>query len=292
MKNLLQIGCLALCIFAFTNAASGQDRKLEKLDRYYDQGAHRKLLKYSDNLILNKGYDEFPEPYLYKSLALAKIGSDERSAKRYPFAMRNSVWTYREYLDLAAAQNVPIETGELNSALRDAWKSESSKLMAEGKINQAKYFSNQVLLLFNDSTPVVSTDPIEAAPPVVSTSNVKIRSKMLREAENLIGTPYKYGGTTKKGFDCSGFTGYVSDKCGLQLPRTSTSQSTSGKQIELADAQKGDLVFFGKKKGKKYDITHVAMVVSEPGETLKVIHSTSSKGVIIKRCRKLHLLAI
>ena len=101
---------------------------------------------------------------------------------------------------------------------------------------------------------------------------------MIDFAEQYMGTPYKWGGTTSRGFDCSGYVQYVFQHAGHQLKRVSKDQSKEGKKVSFRKTQKGDLLFFGDKKRK---ITHVGMVVSGKGEPLKMIHASSSKGVTI-----------
>lgn len=64
-------------------------------------------------------------------------------------------------------------------------------------------------------------------------------------AIDLIGTPYRYGGTNPdEGFDCSGLVFYAYAKTGWKVPRTSVAQFKSAKKIALAQAAQGDLVFF------------------------------------------------
>ena len=105
----------------------------------------------------------------------------------------------------------------------------------------------------------------------------KVRNQLQVEAEKLIGSKYKYGGTTPKGFDCSGFTGYVYEKAQIDISRSSTTQAKKGIQIKVKDARKGDLIFFtGTGRNK---ISHVAMVLSNDSKGIVVIHSTTSKGV-------------
>jgi cell wall-associated NlpC family hydrolase len=106
----------------------------------------------------------------------------------------------------------------------------------------------------------------------------KINS-LLGEAEKHLKTRYVYGGNTpRQGFDCSGFVKYVYKKHGVNLPRVSRDQAKQGKKVKRKDAAPGDLVYFGARKGK---ITHIGIVISEPGESLKMIHASSSKGVEI-----------
>ena len=85
-------------------------------------------------------------------------------------------------------------------------------------------------------------------------TNTTFRAKVLKEAAKLKGTPYRYGGTTPRGFDCSGYTGYVYKKAGKKLPRTSRSQYSATKHISRKAAKPGDLVFFKSGGGSVYHV--------------------------------------
>ncbi|KLU67671.1 murein DD-endopeptidase MepS/murein LD-carboxypeptidase precursor [Desulfosporosinus acididurans] len=69
-------------------------------------------------------------------------------------------------------------------------------------------------------------------------------SDIIDHAVGLVGKPYIFGGTTLKGFDCSGFTQYVYAGSGISLPRTSYAQYASGDSVSKSNLQPGDLVFF------------------------------------------------
>ena len=118
-------------------------------------------------------------------------------------------------------------------------------------------FARDVRAIFND-TPVAGdagTSTTVAAP-----AEGRIRG-MLRRALSLLGTPYRWGGTTpENGFDCSGLVGYVfRNNLGIELPRISRDMAKVGELIRDRDALvEGDLVFFSR-AGKHVD--HVGIYI-------------------------------
>lgn len=73
------------------------------------------------------------------------------------------------------------------------------------------------------------------------------------EALSHLGVRYRYGGTTPAGFDCSGFTSYVfRNTVNMELPRTAGAQSKLGQRVSLADAERGDLLFWVGRQGGIY----------------------------------------
>ncbi|MFS0723367.1 C40 family peptidase [Paenibacillus sp. 1P07SE] len=107
--------------------------------------------------------------------------------------------------------------------------------------------------------------------------SVVASEKDLRAKVNkVVGTPYKYGGTTTKGFDCSGFVLHIFNQYNVSLPRTSSAQAQKGTKVNRSDLQPGDLVFFNT-SGK--GISHAGIYLGN-GE---FAHSSSSKGVIVSK---------
>lgn len=103
---------------------------------------------------------------------------------------------------------------------------------------------------------------------------------IIDEAKKYKGTRYKYGGTTKRGMDCSGLVNVAFQEENIFLPRTTGALSSHGDWIDVKDLREGDLVFFATRKNSR-DVNHVGIVTkSRPGH-VEFIHSTTSAGVII-----------
>ncbi|WP_442780871.1 C40 family peptidase [Chryseobacterium sp. SL1] len=105
-------------------------------------------------------------------------------------------------------------------------------------------------------------------------------NELLKDAEKYLGAPYKFGGNTSSGFDCSGFTVKVFEENDFKLPRRSADQAEAGYQIDIKDVKPGDLLFFATAGGSR--VSHVGIVhdIGSDGE-VKFIHASTSKGVII-----------
>lgn len=110
--------------------------------------------------------------------------------------------------------------------------------------------------------------------------------KIIDAAIENLGSPYKYNGTTKSGFDCSGLVYTTFEKCNIKLPRSSFEQSKIGNNLgqKTEKAQKGDLIFFKTNNSPK--INHVGIVTDSKGDELKFIHSSTSQGVIISSSKE------
>jgi len=105
-------------------------------------------------------------------------------------------------------------------------------------------------------------------------------SDILKDAEKYLGAPYRFGGNTSSGFDCSGFIVKVFEENDFPLPRRSTDQADAGKKIDIKEVKPGDLLFFATAGGSR--VSHVGIVhdIGADGE-VKFIHASTSKGVII-----------
>jgi hypothetical protein len=109
----------------------------------------------------------------------------------------------------------------------------------------------------------------------------RMRAGIISKANNYIGVSYRYGQSSEKGFDCSGFVKYVFRDFGLELPHSSYSQYKLSKHIETTRAQSGDLVFFIT-RGK--GVSHVGIYlgnnqfIHSPGRGRKVSIDSLTAG--------------
>lgn len=105
-----------------------------------------------------------------------------------------------------------------------------------------------------------------------------IRTEIINSAHQYMGVPYKWGGTSESGFDCSGLTRAVYRLNGIALPRASHEQYSEGRSVNRDKLQKGDLVFFITNRGKR--INHVGIYIGNN----EFIHAPS-RGKVVNKAR-------
>lgn len=122
----------------------------------------------------------------------------------------------------------------------------------------------------------VKTEAIEE----VEVKEVTVADKIIWTAVTYKGVPYRFGGMTKKGMDCSGliFTSFQQRE--VLIARSSLEMYRQGEKISLREVQRGDLLFF-KTRGRRGPINHVGLVTSVDNGDVRFIHSTTSQGVIV-----------
>lgn len=110
--------------------------------------------------------------------------------------------------------------------------------------------------------------------PVSRAGSTSLSRRVISLALQYEGVPYMFGGTSPRGFDCSGFTQYVFSRSGLYLPRAADEQFEVGTPVSLSRLQPGDLVFFTTYEAGP---SHVGIYLGD-GD---FISATSSSGIAI-----------
>lgn len=104
-------------------------------------------------------------------------------------------------------------------------------------------------------------------------------SKVIATAESFLGVPHVWGGTSRRGIDCSGLMLVSYSAANFDIPRVSREQAAMGRTVKKAELQPGDLIFFQVED----QINHVGMVTEVDGGEVEFIQSTYSQGVIKSR---------
>ena len=133
-----------------------------------------------------------------------------------------------------------------------------------------------LFVLFISSLGYTQTNP--AANDTNANKSLPVNPKadaIIAYAKTFLGVPYRYGGTTPSGFDCSGFINYIFGNFGFSLVRTSYGLAELGETIKLSDIQPGDLMFFKGSNVNSTTVGHVALVIEVTPSTIKFIHSAN-----------------
>jgi len=128
----------------------------------------------------------------------------------------------------------------------------------------------------SNQSPSSSIDAVPLANKVALQNELLVKNKLYVQLNEWKGVPFKFGGFSKQGIDCSAFVLHTyKSKLGYLLPRTTKFQSKVGYEVNKNDLRAGDLVFF------KTGLTtrHVGIYM----EGGKFLHASTSKGVIVSR---------
>lgn len=128
--------------------------------------------------------------------------------------------------------------------------------------------SGYAQVIQQDSTKAIVQDTLPKK------SNPKVDA-IINYAKTFLGVPYRYGGTTPSGFDCSGFINFIFGNFGFSLVRTSYGLAELGETVALSDIQPGDLLFFKGSNVNSTSVGHVAMVIEVKDGSFKFIHSAN-----------------
>ena len=144
------------------------------------------------------------------------------------------------------------------------------------KVTITDTVDNWYAIAYKDAVAYVSRDYVRCdVDELLYQDSLSAGMQVVETAKQYIGTPYVYGGSSPKGFDCSGFTKYIYGLNGVELNRTSYTQVQNGYSVDFENIQPGDLVFFKTNAG----ISHVGIYTGNnsfihsprTGETVTIV---------------------
>jgi cell wall-associated NlpC family hydrolase len=232
----------------------------------------------ANRLLDQPDYDYSLLPAFYKSLSLFQLSQNKHWLIRHPDALTDAEKLFVDIRKSADGSRVlTAHMYEVSALKKDllSWAEDLKRMDQKETFDQLQkimfaLFEDVPDLQDNDSGPTV--DPSNPSEP-----STKEREELVKYAKKFLGTPYVWAGDDPSGFDCSGFSSYVYKNSGVILPRRAVDQYEGSKQIKEKAVQKGDLVFFDNGSG----ISHVGIVISDKGKPIVMIHSSTSKGIVI-----------
>ncbi len=273
-------------LFVFcADFSSGQVLAFDDLEMRYDQGHYRNVYRKARRLLDKPQYDFSLLPEYYIALTKLQLSQNEVWYKRHKYALVEAKRTFielqRTHEGRELLERHQYEISSLKNDLR-IWLGE---LKLKGNKEVFERVNDLLNTLFVDvpnatdlpaDKVIIEENTEDKVVPIAVSSDT--RTKLLKGAQDLLGTPYKWAGIDPSGFDCSGFTSYVmKNEAGIILKRRAEDQYIASTKIKRKHVKPGDLVFF--KNGSK--ISHVGIVFSINNNSIQMIHSSTSVGISI-----------
>lgn len=150
-----------------------------------------------------------------------------------------------EWTAISSAEEYHVIVKDASSkVVYDAVEEGTIHTIPKGALRATSNYSVTIGAVLSDGSEVFSL-PVDFTYKRKNTTDNAKAQEILDTADKYIGIPYVWGGTSPKGFDCSGFVQYVFRECGVKLSRTTYTQCVEGYAVSKDELMPGDLVFFG-----------------------------------------------
>ena len=172
-------------------------------------------------------------------------------------------------IDCESAVTLRAEADAESDALRTIWTGKVAHLLdVEGDWYKVSYGTD------TGYVPAEYCEPVQYADYEGTYATSTLAEDIIAHSYSYLGTPYRYGGTSYSGIDCSGFTMKVFAQFGIYLPHGASDQYALSTPVTTEERAPGDLVFFNT---SGYGIGHVGIYLGGG----QFIHASTSRGVII-----------
>ena len=168
----------------------------------------------------------------------------QEKMNRYNLVSAKSTLTKQAEVQTNSQENSTVSEPEPDT---DSTRVDGQVKPENNQTDKSKTKSNDVSTASTSKITVLEKKTVAATKPKVSQQVSRGSAeidKLITRAMSLQGVPYLWGGTTRDGFDCSGFVQYVFKASGVSLPRTSFEQYKVGTPVSRDQLKPGDLVFY------------------------------------------------
>ncbi len=276
-KNI-RISFWILSLFlVLSNFTFGQVPAFDRLEQLFFQKHYKIVYRKADRLLNKPEYDYSTIPLYYRSISALELASNSSWLKRNEAEFEQAII---DLLELKKTeQGLRILEAHINelSTLKTDLDSWLSDLKRQGNESRFSRFSESFSKLFSGLSLKDVYQTSSESITNVSNPALASRFEIIKYAQKQLGVPYVSAGESPSGFDCSGFTCYVLASSGRKIPRRAKDQYEASTKLKVNEAKMGDLVFFS----NGGDVSHVGILINEPGKTKKMIHASSSKGISI-----------
>ena len=275
-------GILLILIPIFTNAASVA-HKVRSGDNLYSiakkykvsvnqlknaNGLHSNKLSIGQTIVIKNENIRVSKKHTTNKLSSKKI----RARERYPEEEAGISENDEEYIEYRVKQGDTIDNIATRFNVEKEELIETNRLSSADnkKLSPGKTILVPKIIEENDGEEEIVTFKSATLKPW---KNSDEKYMLVKVAKSFVGAPYKYGGNTLRGLDCSAYVKKIYEIFDVKLPRSAREQYKVGSRIDRGELAIGDLVFFKTRRYAKYP-THVGIFIGDSN----FIHASSGKG--------------
>lgn len=275
-KNI-RINFWILTFVIISSRSFAQVPAFDRLEQLFYQKHFKIVYRKANRLLNNPEFDNSKLPLYYRSISALELAANPMWLKKNEAEFEGAILHLIEIKKTEQGKLIfEAHINELSSLKTDldSWLSDIKR---QGDENLFSRYHESISKIFS-GLKINDVYDIKVEP-VTVISNVKLASRfeIVKYAQKQLGVPYVTAGENPSGFDCSGFTCYVLASTGKKIPRRAKDQYETSTKLKSNEAKMGDLVFFS----NGGEISHVGLLINEPGQTKKMIHASSSKGISI-----------